>query len=184
VGSLLVDFGGGTISLVVFEEGIPISLEVFPLGSTHITHDIALGLQLPIEEAEILKVSFGAENFSKRKLADIIEARLGDIFDLIGAHLKKIGRSGLLPGGLVLIGGGANLAGIADLAKSYLRLPASVGGLKELPGSKEELIDSSWSVALGLCLLAAEEEHSPGSITGVTRRTKNTFLRWLHSFLP
>src|SRR3989339_1728868 len=185
-GSLLVDFGAGTVSLAVFEEGIPISLESFPIGSSHITSDIALGFSIPLEDAEILKVSFGSENFSKKKLSEIINARLSDIFELIEGHLKKINRNALLPGGIILTGGGAGLANIAETAKDYLKLPAAVGELKDLAGA-DKLARSGWATSVGLCLWLAEEKegleinsHLPSGIKNV----KNSILRWFHSFLP
>ena len=68
----------------------PISLEVFPIGSSHITNDIALGLQIPLDEAVKIKINYGTENtVSKKKLSDIIEARLNDIFEMIENHLKE-----------------------------------------------------------------------------------------------
>ncbi|MGB2580438.1 MAG: cell division protein FtsA, partial [Minisyncoccia bacterium] len=93
VGCALVNIGAETVSIAVFENDIPISLQIFPIGSTDITNDIALGLKIPLQEAEKIKVS-GAEGvYPKKKLEEIIEARLYDIFELIDAHLKKIGRS-------------------------------------------------------------------------------------------
>src|SRR5690606_34389158 len=83
-GCVLANIGSETVSIVVFENNLPISLEVFPIGSNDVTNDIALGLKIPIEEAESLKrgATPGA-HISKKKLDEIIEARLSDIFDLI-----------------------------------------------------------------------------------------------------
>lgn len=181
-GSLLVDFGAGTVSLVVFEEGIPISLEAFPIGSSHITNDIALGFSIPLEEAEILKMSFGSDNFSKKKLSEIINARLSDIFELIEGHLKKINRSALLPGGIILTGGGAGLANIAETAKNYLELPAAVAGLKDLAGA-DKLEGPGWATSVGLCLWAVEEKDGLNNFPSPSK-VKNSILRWLRSFLP
>ena len=100
VGCLLANIGAETVSIAVFEEDIPISLEVFPIGSTDITNDIALGFQVPLEEAENMKKD-GTQAFERKKLNEIIEARLSDIFELIESHLKKINRSGLLPAGII-----------------------------------------------------------------------------------
>jgi len=79
-----------------------VSLKVFPIGSTDITNDIALGLQVPLDEAEEIKLTQDTGLYSKRKLEEIIEARLTDIFELIESHLKKIKRAGLLPGVSIL----------------------------------------------------------------------------------
>lgn len=167
-GCILANIGASTVSVVVFEDGLPISLEVFPIGSSHITNDIALGLQVPLDEAEKIKINYGYETpSSKKKLYDIIEARLHDIFEMIEAHLKKINRNRVLPAGIVLSGSGSNLFSLEDMAKTALKLPAKVGAL--LPNSNQSLISAStpgnlkdqilnnpgWSVALGLCIAGA-----------------------------
>ena len=128
IGCVLANIGSDTVSIAVFEESSPISLEVFPIGSTHITNDIALGLQIPIEEAEKLKIDYDSDKtIPRRKLSDIIEARLNDIFELIESHLKKINRNGLLPAGIILTGGGSSLLSLEDIAKASLQLPAKAG---------------------------------------------------------
>lgn len=126
VGCALVNIGAETVSIVVFENDVPLSLQIFPIGSTDITNDIALGLKIPLEEAEKIKLSGPTGTFSKKKLAEIIEARLYDIFELIESHLKKIKRNGLLPAGIILTGGGAGIATIEDLAKAVLKLPSAI----------------------------------------------------------
>lgn len=89
-GCVLANIGAETISVVVYENNIPISLEVFPIGSTDITHDIALRLEFPIEEAENIKMGVvTATSVSRKKLDEIVNARLSDMFELIEAHLKK-----------------------------------------------------------------------------------------------
>ena len=121
----MANIGASTVSVVVFEDGLPISLEVFPIGSSHITNDIALGLQIPLDEAEKIKINYGTENtVSKKKLSDIIEARLNDIFEMIENHLKKINRNQVLPAGAILTGSGSNLFSVEEIAKASLRLPA------------------------------------------------------------
>ena len=118
-GCVLANIGAETVSIAVFENSIPISLKVFPLGSGDITNDIAIGLKIPLEEAERVKRGFTSNtNISKRKLDEIISARLSDMFGLIEAHLKSIKRNGLLPAGIIITGGGSGIADIEDLAKS------------------------------------------------------------------
>ena len=201
VGCVLANIGAATVSLVVFEEGLPISLEVFPLGSDYITNDIALGLQVTLDEAEKLKIDFSNASgtlSSKRKLSDIIEARLNDIFELVEGHLKKINREEMLPGGIVLTGGGSNLYSLEEIAKDYLRLPAKIGifsprkdfSLKNVTapsGNMREQIfnDPGWSTALGLCLLNSGENSfevagEKNSRKGISSSLKN----WFRSLLP
>lgn len=156
-GCVLANVGAETVSIVVYEEGLPVSLEVFPIGSTDITHDIALGLRIPLEEAEDIKRGDNTgTNYPRKKLDEIIGARLSDIFDLIEAHLKKIDRNGLLPAGIILTGGGSGIATIEDLARASLRLPSKVGLLNA--NGKEGIKDSTWSVAYGLCILGLDSD--------------------------
>jgi cell division protein FtsA len=183
-GCLLANIGAETVSIVVFENNLPVSLEVFPIGATDVTNDIALGLKLPIEDAEALKRgNLSGVEIPKKKLDDIIEARLSDVFDLIEAHLKKIDRNGLLPAGIIFTGGGAGIAGIEDLAKHHLKLPARISVLAQVP--KEIAKDGSWSIAYGLTILGIGADD--GSDAGITK-SGGAFLSkivgWFKQFLP
>ena len=162
VGCALVNIGAETVSIAVFENEVPISLQIFPIGSTDITNDIALGLKIPLDEAERIKLS-SPSTYPKKKLDDIIEARLYDIFELIEAHLKKIGRNGLLPAGVILTGGGVGIATIEDLAKAVLNLPSSVAHPALASGNKNPVKDSSWLVAYGLTLYALQKPEGNGN---------------------
>lgn len=192
-GCLLANFGAETLSMVVFENGIPVSLEVFPIGSADVTNDIALGLKIPLEEAENLKVGgIPRVTFSKKKLDDIIKHRLSDAFEHIDAHLKKINRHALLPAGAVFTGGGSGLAHIVDEATDSLALPSCIAEIHyggELPKGQK---DSPWSVAYGLTIVGFNAEDEQGSV-GIKpldkiRRTSKQGFRvltdWISRFLP
>lgn len=194
VGCVLANIGAGTVSIAVFEEDMPISLEVFPIGSTHITNDIALGLQIPLDEAEKIKIEYDTSSpTSKRKLNDIIEARLNDIFELIESHLKKINRNGLLPAGIILTGGGSGLFSLEDIAKASLNLPAKVAvpitlnssGIKITGNYKDQVLnDPGWSVALGLCMAEAEDHMDGRPGKGVLGGIKSGLKKLGRLFLP
>lgn len=186
-GCVLANIGSETVSIVVFENNMPISLEVFPIGGTDITNDIALGLKIPIEEAESLKMNNEKEiAYPKKRLEEIILARLSDIFDLIESHLKKLGRSGLLPAGIILTGGTSGVSTIEDLAKVTLKLPSKVGSLNFTTSLKNcQIKDSSWAVAYGLCIwgLSNNEETPFGApMTGNISSVK--VWSWFKQFLP
>lgn len=174
VGCALVNIGAETVSIAVFENDVPISLQVFPIGSTDITNDIALGLKIPLDEAEKIKLTRNADyisindarnnstksssvSYPKKKLDEIIEARLYDILELIESHLKKINRNGLLPAGIILTGGGTGIATLEDLTKAVLKLPSSVAHPLMGPAMKNSIKDSSWLVAYGLTLYTLEK---------------------------
>ncbi len=187
-GCILANIGSETVSLVVFENNIPISLEVFPIGSTDITNDIALGLRIPLEEAESIKLGgITQTTFPKKKLDEIINARLSDMFELIEAHLKKIGKNSLLPAGIIITGGGSSIGTIEDFAKASLKLPSRVAHINIPEKEKGKVKDAFFAVALGLCILGMSEEdgNSSGSIVIKTpRNILNKVRSFLHPFLP
>lgn len=185
-GCVLADIGAETVSVVVFENNIPISLEVFPIGGTDITNDIALGLRIPLEEAEKIKLgSISSSAVSQQKLNDIISARLTDIFEIIIDHLKKINRHELLPAGIVITGGGSGIFDIEERAKEKLNLPSSVASLSSIGKQGSALTDSRWSVAYGLCIIGLNEEESESlGITSILQKTRKGFLSWIKQFLP
>lgn len=190
-GCVLVNIGSETVSMAIFENNIPISLEVFPIGGTDITNDIALGFRIPISEAENIKTGMvGEMSYPKKKLEEIILARLSDIFDFVEAHLKKIGRSGLLPAGIILTGGGSGISTIEDIAKASLKLPSKVASLNFTNGIKNsQLKDSYWSVAYGLSVkgLNLDDEESGATFNSSNLSTKDIFgglTEWFKQFLP
>jgi cell division protein FtsA len=185
VGCVLANIGAETVSIVVFENNLPISLEVFQVGGSNITNDIALGLRIAIEEAEAIKLGgITNTNYPKKKLDEIMEARLGDIFDLIESHLKKINKSGSLPAGIIITGGSSGINTIEDIARSSLKLPARLASIKTGDG-KVVIKDSSWSVAYGLCIMGTipEEEERMGMKLG-GGNIVSKLLSWVKQFLP
>jgi len=185
-GCVLANIGAETVSIAVFENGIPASLEVFPIGSTDITNDIALGLKVPLEEAEQIKVgAITGSSFPRKKLDEIISARLSDIFELIEIHLKKLGRNGLLPAGIVITGGGSGMNSIEDMAKASLRLPSRIGSIGTMDG-KSSFKDATWAVAYGLCIWGLHAEEGP-EIDASAQFFKNLWRktrRGVKQFLP
>lgn len=185
-GCVLANIGAETVSIVVFENNIPQSLKVFPIGSTDITHDIALGLKISLEEAEQIKRgAITNTDYPKKKLDDIIISRLSDIFNLIDAHLKKIEKNELLPAGIILTGGGSGITTIEDLARASLKLPSKTVSLQVGGSQKNQntVKDSSWAVAYGLCIWGfSNEEESVG--IQIAKKTGSNLLEWIRQFLP
>lgn len=185
VGAALVNIGHQTTSLAVFENGLPMSIHTFSIGSADITNDIALGFRTTLEKAESLKLGNIEENFSKKKLDEIIEARLSDIFELIENHLKKIKRSGLLPAGIVFVGGGASILGIEELSKFILKLPSGIGTTEIFGNSKTKLRDSAWFTALGLVISGRDNNgYSEGSFRNLFKDLKNTIKSSIKQLMP
>ena len=184
-GCVLANIGSETVTVIVYEDDLPISLTVLPIGSSDITNDIALGLKIPLEEAEGLK--HGSVNssirLSKKKLTEIINARLIDIFELINAHLKKIKRDGILPAGVIITGGGSNLTNIDILAKDILELPAKTANLR-LANNQSGIRDASWSVAYGLGVIGMSNKDDRSLGINHTGRAAKSLLSWIKQFLP
>jgi len=198
-GCVLANIGAETVSLAVFEDDELVSLEVLPIGSTHITNDIALGLKIPLEEAEALKIGTmhtASIEFPEHRLEEIVEARLRDIFELVQIHLKKIGRNGLLPAGIVLTGGGLGAATIEEVARSTLSLPARIATLQNpaLPSfagkaaeDERGALHSAWSVAVGLCLLGGGGAYSSDFLEWNKTKVRKQFsgaMDWFKQFMP
>ncbi len=178
LGVALVDIGGGTTGVSVFVDGDLMHVAVLPIGSEHVTNDIAIGLRTSIDVAEKVKLDYGCctpdevdeaemidlakihhreeEKISRREVAEIIQARFSEIFELVDRELQKVQVSGLLPAGIVLTGGGSKISGLVDVAKHQLRLPAQVGFPLDLPVSVRKIDDPSFATAAGLVLWAAD----------------------------
>lgn len=185
-GCVLANIGAETVSIAVFENNIPSSLEVFPIGSTDITNDIALGLKVPLEEAEQIKIgAITGSSYPRKKLEEIIAARLSDIFELIEAHLKKIGRNGLLPAGIIITGGGSGLSSIDDLARISLRLPSRIGNIGLVEG-KSSFKDATWAVAYGLTIWGMHADEGPDidQSKEFFKKVWRSTVRWVKQFLP
>lgn len=173
LGVLLIDIGASTTSIAVFEDGYLLHSAVFPVGSAHITNDIAIGLRIDVEIAERIKKEFGkclrkkgergkkkikifqGEEFifSQKQLAEIIEARVFEIFDMVNQELKKIDRQGKLPAGAVLTGGGAKLRRIEEAGKKELKLATKIGIPQKILGIEE---DPMMATLAGLALEGSE----------------------------
>ena len=173
-GTAVIYFGGATTGIAVYEEGDLQYTGVVPIGSNNITNDLAIGLKTDPEiaeevklkhacalshaETETVEVKHGDETltFKTEDINEIIEARLEEIFEGIQHHLKKAGRAGRLPGGVVLVGGGAKIKHLFDYAKENLGLAARLGKLTDLGGVVDDIDPSEFATAIGLMLLDSE----------------------------
>jgi len=150
-GCVLANIGAETVSIVVYDEGIPVSVKVFPMGSSHITDDIALGLRISLEEAERVKLGrLTGVMYPRKKIDDFISGRLTMMFTLIDKHLKSLNRRGPLPAGIIISGGGAGIGTVSDIARGSLKLPARLAELR-IPADIK-IRDATWAVAYGLGL--------------------------------
>lgn len=182
LGVAVINIGSSTTSLAVYEEGDLLHVAILPIGASHITNDIAIGLRTSVEVAEQVKLLFGTalvadvdtnEDIdlaqidsqedglvSRHHVAEIIEARAEEILHLVNNELQTIGRAGLLPAGVILTGGGSKLVGIVELSKDIFRLPAQIGYPQPLGGILDRVDDPEFSTAVGLVVWAHENNVS------------------------
>ncbi len=203
LGVIMIDLGAHTTSIAVFEENKPLFAKSFPVGSNHITKDIAIGLRVPVDVAEKIKNKHGCLNMKnisrkesfqvgeqdgslnneipKKFLSEIIETRISEIFDLVNSELKPLKNKYQFPSGIVLTGGGVKLLGVQDHVRDHLKLPTQIGAPNltnfEISNqSFESLVDDpEFSTAIGLVMIGAEEEsdRSPSLLDSVKRIFKN-----------
>lgn len=172
MGVIVCDMGGGTTDLAIYIDGDVWHTNVLGVGGDHITSDIALGLRLPVSQAEEIKKQYGCAIqaevgddkdikvqpfgedqpvlISRKELALIIEARVEEIFSLVLNEIKRSGYDGLLPAGMVLTGGSSALLGIRSLASRVLGLPVRVAQPENLIGMTDKIHSPAFSTSVGL----------------------------------
>lgn len=188
-GVMLIDFGGGTTSLAIFEEGDLIHTLILPIGSLNVTNDLAIGLRVSLETAEKIKIDAGAaskesirkhetidlskydpnepQKIDRQMVAEIIEARLKEIIGLIKDELKAIGKDGMLPAGVILTGGGTLLEGIVAMVKQELHLPVAIGQPTiEVSGMVDKLDNPVYAASIGLMFEGLSGIHDSGDRKG------------------
>jgi len=215
LGSVVVNIGAQTTSIIVYEEGEMVKVKVLPIGADHITSDIAIALRTSIDVAERIKLEHGTASSSgivrghkiavadfgalgndsctHQFLVEVIQARCEEIFEKIDEELTKIDRSGLLPGGVFLTGGGSRLRGIAEVAKDTLRLPVTMGIPVGVSSAVEQVSDVAFATAIGLVRWAEDTQGDTGgsmSFTGLMGKMKGngdmsgTVKGWLKGIMP
>lgn len=214
LGVCLIDMGAGTTSLAIYEEGDLLHTAVLPLGGSHITNDIAIGLRCSVETAEKVKLQFGhtdpkaagksdeidlfkldkteEQSVSRGYVIEIIEARMEEIFSLINNELKKINRDGKLPSGVVLTGGGSKMPGLVEFAKKHLRLPTTLAKPQNISTVIDRVEDPSFATVCGLVLWGSRYSGGRSGSAKMGSFLKNIasgqgaakIKSWFKSFLP
>lgn len=211
LGVALVNLGSSTTSLAVYEERNLIHTAILPIGAEHITADIAIGLRCPINLAERIKREYGSavpdaldkseeidvtelvkeeeinddiSLISRKYVSEIINARVEEIFEKVDNEFRRIDRSGMLPAGVIFVGGGASLDGLVESAKKKLRLPAAVGQAKNINVVIDKVRNPEFLTALGLVIWGSHTEGEGGggnkfskSLGGIFEKTKGLFSK-------
>lgn len=209
MGVTLLDMGGGTLDMAIYAEGSVVKTGVISLGGRHITKDIAVGLgtsfstaedikvryahvsRSSVEEDEVIEISaFGDENpavVSRGDVCEIVGMRAEEMFDLLSREIRRSGLDSLLPAGVVMTGGTANLRGVKEFARMRLGLPVRIGMPTGLQGLMEAISGPAYATSVGLLLWGKEREETamgersaaPGG-GGWYRRVAD----WLRILLP
>jgi cell division protein FtsA len=208
-GVALLTIGGAASAITVFKEGELVECLSVPLGGSHVTNDIAIGLRTQIDVAERVKIEYGSAfspqvsrreqvmlsewgleeiSISRYALSQMIESRMKDLFEAVRSELKKYLKGSFLPGGVVLAGGGAKLPGVVELARRELKLPVELGKVREVESDLPEGTDPAYAVLAGAVLLGYERDSSSKTqelisaleTEGIVRR----FREWFREFLP
>ena len=191
LGSCLIDIGAGSTELVVFFEGAVAHTSSIPIGGDHFTNDLAVGLHVPVREAEALKVDYGncvvtsvpscdelelpasesqpSRLVKHRYLSEILEPRARELFHMLRDNLRQGGVLEALGAGCILTGGAARLAGLLEVAESLLRVPARLGYPVPLSRMPDSLVQPEFATAIGMLLYTHR--------TGVLRAAEDQGLR-------
>ncbi|MEK7135039.1 MAG: cell division protein FtsA, partial [Patescibacteria group bacterium] len=201
LGTLVLDIGGSTTGLVIFEEGDILHAAILGIGSSHATHDLVYGLQVDVDTAEKIKRIHGSalaestssrdmvdlkklggdSSIQRREIATICEARFSEIFEMVQKELKRVGKVSMLPGGVVLTGGGSRIPRLDKLAKKDLSLPVSRGVAQKILGPEEITQDPVFATALGLVIWGFDETFNRVIIDN---SDSSSFIGWLRNFIP
>ena len=180
LGVCLVDIGGGTTDVAIFTEGAIRHTANIPIAGDQVTNDIAMALRTPTAHAEELKVKYAcaltqlagaAETIqvpgvgdtppralSRQALAEVVEPRYDELFQLVQAELRRSGFEDLLAAGIVLTGGSSKIEGVVELAEEIFHKPVSLGMPRNVAGLADIVRNPIYATGVGLLLYGQELE--------------------------
>jgi cell division protein FtsA len=213
-GVVLVDIGGGTTDIAIFIGGGIWHTVVLPIGGTHFTNDLVYVLHTPHNTAEYLKLKYGSaimretddpeqdeidtdtfspgerQQVSRQLLNEILQSRAEQLVEMIGAEIRRSGYEGLLPAGIVLTGGSAQLPGLEELTREMLGMPVRIGVPTNLTGLSEAIDSPPYATCVGLVRWGLRHGITSGALgseqqpAGNWKQTYDRFKMWLREFLP
>lgn len=204
LGVAIVDIGGGTSDICIYVGGALVHTGVINIGGNHITNDIAVGLRTPQTEAEKIKIRHGCcmkeliapeetievpgvggrqpRIVSRRLLAEIIEPRVEEMFQMIKAEIEKTGYTDLIGSGVVLTGGCSLLEGMPELSELVFEMPVKRGYPYGMGGMRDIVNSPKFATGVGLLKYAAKKLSAKGhrsTSDGVGRRMRDVMSGWL-----
>ena len=212
-GIIVADIGGGTTGIAVYVDGAVFHTSVLPVGGYHLTHDLVAGLRAPFSAVEELKTEYGSalpsrinpedivemeafggqrrKETSRRRVAEILQARVEEILEMIYIDAKRAGFDEMVAAGLVLTGGSASLPGIDELAEQVLRMPVRIGRPRGIHGLADMLNDPAYAASVGLLHWSILENGHNGHKPGISLKSPfafsgvlDTAKRWLKALIP
>jgi len=204
LGVAVVDVGGGISDVLVYLDGGVYASTVVPVGGIHVTQDLSIGLKIPIDRAEAIKKRYGAARVGivdptekveiegiqgrpprrvlRQEIAEIIEPRMKEIYELIDERLIQTGKKSLISGGVILTGGGNLIEGTLPLAEEVFQLPVTSGYPSSLTGFTERVSGSDFATAIGLLRYASKNAVSTdvsGTVSGVGKGFFSRMKHWI-----
>ena len=172
LGVCIVDIGGGTTDIAIFNSGSISFTGVIPIAGDQVTSDIAVALRTPTPQAEELKQKYGCavaefttesetievagvggrapRELSRKALAEIVEPRYVELFELVKAEIQRNGFDGKIPAGIVLTGGTSKMEGVVELAESIFQTSVRIGVPENFKGMESDLKNPIYATSLGL----------------------------------
>jgi cell division protein FtsA len=204
LGVCLVDIGGGTTDLAVFSNGAIRHTAVIPIAGDQVTNDIAVSMRTPTHYAEDIKIRYAcalsqlanpdesievpsvgdrpARRLARQTLAEVVEPRYEELFNLIREELRRSGFEEVIAAGVVLTGGSARMEGAIELAEEIFHVPVRLGMPQQVRGLTDVVRNPIYSTGVGLLLYARENTAPPsraaaltGNVAGVFERMKSWF---------
>ena len=208
LGVALIELGGGTTDIILYNNNGILHSSVIPVGGEHITSDIAVGLRTPRSSAEHIKIQYGVasvdmveENeiitiprigdFEERKvpkllLAQIIDPRIDELLQMIKAELVRVGYLEYAPTGVVISGGVALMPGFREAAAQALGVPVRLAHPKNVLGLKDIVNNSVYATTVGLLYFAAEESNVKKNVMNFGKGLMDRFIsklkQWFGDF--
>lgn len=209
MGVVVADIGGGTTDIAVFIEGSVYHTAVLPVGGYQLTNDIAIGLRTPFAAAEEIKLRWGSalveeidpeetvevpdftgqntRTVLRRHLCQIVRARTEEILEMVLMDIKRSGYDSILPAGLVITGGTANLAGLEEVASKVLQMPVRIGAPLGMHGLVDTLKDPAYATGVGLLMWGERHKEALSRHSEPSSRPWNVFRRfflWIRELVP
>jgi len=209
LGVVLVDIGGGTTDIAIYAGGSIVHTSVLAVGGNHLTNDIAIGLSTPLGEAQSLKHEHGvamttlveedemmtvpsvggrkSRTMDKRVIAEIIQPRFREIYDLVNREIDRSGYRNFIASGVVITGGSSLMPGADDLASEILHFPVRVGFPENITGLNEMIYSPMHATGVGLLRYAqgnGADRHGPlfTGEQGLISRFSNRMRQWANDF--